>query len=132
MEKQFNYQNSLISYSVEGEGKAVVLLHGFAEDRRIWNNQAAFLKNQFKLIIPDLPGSGKSGLLTYKTSISVDNYADCIHALLKEEQIEQCILLGHSMGGYITLAFAEKFAYLLKAFGFVHSTAFADSEEKKV
>ena len=132
MEKQFNYQNSLISYSVEGEGKAVVLLHGFAEDRRIWNNQAAFLKNQFKLIIPDLPGSGKSGLLTYKTSISVDDYADCIHALLKEEQVEKCIMLGHSMGGYITLAFAEKFAYLLKAFGFVHSTAFADSEEKKV
>jgi pimeloyl-ACP methyl ester carboxylesterase len=131
MEKQFNFQNSLISYEVEGEGNTVVLLHGFAENGRIWNNQAEFLSNKFKLVIPDLPGSGKSALLTHKTFISIDDYADCIHALLKEEQVEQCTMLGHSMGGYITLAFAEKFAYLLKAFGFVHSTAFADSEEKK-
>jgi pimeloyl-ACP methyl ester carboxylesterase len=59
------------------------------------------------------------------------DYADCIHALLRHENISSCIMLGHSMGGYITLAFAEKYPLLLTGLGLIHSTAFADSEEKK-
>lgn len=132
MEKSFSYKESKIFYRIEGEGSVVVLIHGFAEDGRIWNRQVDVLKERFKLVIPDLPGSGKSELLNYKEEISVDDYADCIYALLQEETMDKCVLLGHSMGGYITLAFAEKFPYLLSGFGFVHSTAFADSQEKKL
>lgn len=131
MEKNFLYQSSQIFYRIEGEGIPVVLLHGFAEDGTVWKNQIKFLKSYCKIIIPDLPGSGQSQMLSFKKDITIDDYADCIHALLKQENITDCILLGHSMGGYITLAFAEKYSYLLKGFGFVHSTAFADSEEKK-
>ncbi|MEK7198608.1 MAG: alpha/beta hydrolase, partial [Bacteroidota bacterium] len=60
-----------------------------------------------------------------------EDYADCISALLVHENITNCTMLGHSMGGYITLAFAEKYPDLLDGFGLIHSTAFADSEEKK-
>ncbi len=130
MLKTFTYGSSLISYSVTGTGRTLVLLHGFGEDARVWDEQAAFLQGHYSLIIPDLPGSGSSSLLT-KENVSIDDYADCIYQLLIHEQISSCTMLGHSMGGYITLAFAEKYASMLEAFGLIHSTASADSEEKK-
>ncbi|MDQ6815223.1 MAG: alpha/beta hydrolase [Bacteroidota bacterium] len=130
MEKQFEFNNSLISYQVEGNGQPVILLHGFAEEGTIWQAQVQFLQQYCQLIIPDLPGSGKSPLLPQK-AVTIEDYADCIHALLQLEKIDQCILLGHSMGGYIAIAFAEMYPEHLSAFGFIHSTAFADNEEKK-
>ena len=129
MEKKFNYLNSEIFYEVMGDGQPVVLLHGFAEDRNIWNEQVNFLQEYCQLIIPDLPGTGKSGML--RENATIDDYAASVHALLSEEDIDKCIMWGHSMGGYITLAFAERYAEKLAAFGFVHSTAFADNDEKK-
>ena len=153
MKKSFPYQNANITYRVEGKGKPIVLLHGFGEDSHIWDKQVSFLKEHCLLIIPDLPGSGESSLLSLESkvlsfelkqpeiqnpklktqnNISIEDYADCIHALLAHEQIDTCTMLGHSMGGYITLAFAEKYPSQLKAFGLVHSTAYADSDEKKI
>jgi pimeloyl-ACP methyl ester carboxylesterase len=130
MEKKFQYQQADIFYTVEGSGNTVVLIHGFGEDDKIWHDQAIFLKEHCQLIIPALPGSGKSGLLQ-KRPVTIEDYAECIKALLDDEGVEKCILLGHSMGGYITLAFAQNYAEYLLGFGLVHSTAFADSEEKK-
>ncbi|MBS1638881.1 MAG: alpha/beta hydrolase [Bacteroidetes bacterium] len=132
MIKHFKYNQSTIFYRVEGKGKTVVLLHGFGEDNNIFNQQINFLKNYCQLIIPNLPGSGNSEILNEENGdITIDDYAKCIHALFKQENIQSCIMLGHSMGGYITLSFAEMFPQYLKGFGLVHSTAFADSEEKK-
>jgi pimeloyl-ACP methyl ester carboxylesterase len=142
MLKHFLYQDKQIFYRLEGSGQPVVLLHGFGEDSNIWNEQIDFLKDHCLLIIPDLPGSGHSELLVssfkfQETSnrkpetITIEDYAEVIHQLLVKENISSCIMLGHSMGGYITLAFAEMFPPLLSALGLIHSTAFADSEEKK-
>ncbi|OIR12847.1 2-hydroxy-6-oxo-6-(2'-aminophenyl)hexa-2,4-dienoic acid hydrolase [mine drainage metagenome] len=152
MQKKFLYQQKEIFYRVEGKGKPVVLIHGFPEDGSIFNRQIDFLKEHCLLIVPDLPGSGLSELLDNRTQItenrmtddgdktvirhpssyiSIDDYADCIKAMLEHENISSCIMLGHSMGGYITLAFAEKYQNLLSGFGLIHSTAFADNEEKK-
>lgn len=119
----------MLHFQTYGTGFPMLLLHGFAEDGNIWQNQIAFLKNHFKLIIPDLPGSGFSPMLDGE--IGIDDYANEIKILLDKEGINQCILLGHSMGGYISLAFAEKNPEYLKGLGLIHSTAFADSEEKK-
>lgn len=107
-----------------------MLVHGFAEDSDIWKKQVAFLKKDFLLIIPDLPGSGQSSLLDKKDAV-MEDYADCIREILLEEKIDRCIMIGHSMGGYITLAFAEKFPESLITFGLFHSTAYADDETKK-
>jgi pimeloyl-ACP methyl ester carboxylesterase len=137
----FEYNGSQIIYRTVGVGKPVIFLHGFGEDGSIFNYQIDFLKEHCLLIIPDLPGSGKSEILQSNIhhpvsniqfpEASITDYAKCIHALLQKENIEVCTMIGHSMGGYITLTFAELYPEMLNGFGFIHSTAFADSEEKK-
>lgn len=139
MRKTIVYHASNISYAVQGTGTPVVLLHGFGEDGHIWDGQVAFLQEHCQLIVPDIPGSGNSALLQLPNLpssgqhayVSIDDYADVVHAILQAEGISRCLMLGHSMGGYITLAFAQKYPERLTGFGLVHSTAFADSEEKK-
>ncbi len=128
--KNIIYENANINYTVYGTGKAVVLLHGFGEDSDIWKAQIDFLTNDYLLIVPDLPGSGKSDLLQ-KENIEIADYATIIKLILDQEKITTCCMLGHSMGGYITLAFAEKYPKTLNALGLVHSSAYADDEAKK-
>lgn len=113
-----------------------MLLHGFGEDAQVWNGQIDHLKEHFRLIIPDLPGSGKSEMIS---DMSIEGISEVIKEVLNIEfqksplqGAEGACLIGHSMGGYIALAFAEKYPERLHAFCLVHSTAFADSEEKKL
>jgi pimeloyl-ACP methyl ester carboxylesterase len=130
--KHFQYFSTNISYRIEGSGEPVVLLHGFGEDSNIWNRQIEFLKEHFLVIAPDIPGSGKSTMLEgLSQAITLGDYAVCIQALLLHEKKEECFIFGHSMGGYITLAFVELYPNLVKGFGLIHSTAYADNEEKK-
>lgn len=98
----------------------LVLLHGFAEDNTVWDRQKEYLKDQHQLIIPDLPGSD-----------SIESLAHAVRSTLDARDIRQCIMIGHSMGGYVTLAFAELFPDRLKAIGLFHSTSYADTDEKR-
>jgi pimeloyl-ACP methyl ester carboxylesterase len=130
-------------YRDTGTGIAVVLLHGFAEDGATWDNLAGPLSAHCRLIIPDLPGSGRSSALPSPRSASpsgstpsaatpsIEDLAAAIASLLDNLGIDKCIMIGHSMGGYIALAFAEKYPDRLTALGLFHSTAYPDSEEKK-
>ncbi|CAN5873888.1 alpha/beta hydrolase [soil metagenome] len=120
---------SPISYQIIGKGLPVVLIHGFAEDSSIWNHQVEFLKDKCMLIVPDLPGSGQSALID-KPGIGMEDYAVFIKQILEAEKIEQCMMIGHSMGGHITLAFAEKYPDALIAFSLFHSSAYADDAAK--
>ena len=129
MQKLIATHNSTLSYSIHGKGAPILLIHGFAEDSRIWDEQVNFLKNNYQLIVPDLRGSGASIIGSKPTSI--EDFADDMKQILDAENISSCIMLGHSMGGYITLAFAEKYPSALHAFGLIHSSAYADNEEKK-
>jgi pimeloyl-ACP methyl ester carboxylesterase len=134
-EKQIRFGDKKIFYDVQGEGPAIVLLHGFGEDNRVWNG-IIHLFPDHKLIVPDLPGSGRSEMTV---DMSMEGLADCVQAIIVHENAEifykeraphSVIMIGHSMGGYITLAFAEKYSNLLRAFGLFHSSAFADNDEK--
>lgn len=127
-QKTCAYQSSKIFYRTIGTGKPVILIHGFAEDGNIWQNQIAFLKGHYQLIIPDLPGSGRSEMIN---DMSIEGMAELIKSILAQEKIPECVLAGHSMGGYISLALAEKHPLLVSSIALVHSSAFADSEEKK-
>jgi len=128
MNKIILYQDKKIFYRVIGHGKPVMLVHGFGEDGEIWNTQVQFLANKTKLIIPDLPGSGQSELTD---NTSMEEMAEVLHAIIHKEAIEKCSVIGHSMGGYITLSLVNKYWNHLHAFGLFHSSAYADSDEKK-
>jgi pimeloyl-ACP methyl ester carboxylesterase len=118
-----------VYYRIEGKGQPVVLVHGFSEDGTVWENQVEYLKHKFQLIIPDLPGSGQSPI--NDANWSMEYFAECIRAILDQENISTVSMIGHSMGGYITLAFADAWPQRLRSFGLFHSTAYPDSEEKK-
>lgn len=136
--KTINWKGVPVQYKVTGEGKMVVLLHGFGEDSTVWQQQIDFLQSHFRLIIPDIPGSGQSPFIA---NSNIETYADILKEIIDmelqkvsptREDLEETIsIIGHSMGGYITLAFAEKYPADLNSFGLCHSSAFADNEEKK-
>src|SRR5689334_5958717 len=123
-ESSIDLNGQPVYYQVQGNGQPVVLLHGFSEDGSVWDNQFAALKDKYQLIIPDLPGSGKSPL--NDAEWSMEYFADCIRLILDQEKLETVSMIGHSMGGYITLAFADAWPNRLQSFGLFHSTAFAD------
>jgi len=127
LRKQLLYQTKKLHYFVIGQGQPLVLLHGFGEDATIWKNQYNAFPNH-QLIIPFLPGSGRSEEIA---DMSMEGLAAAVKAIVDAEGATNIALLGHSMGGYVTLAFVETYPQLVKAFGLVHSTAFADSSEKK-
>ncbi len=129
MEKQIIWHEKQINYLVEGEGQPVVLLHGFLENLHVWDNFTSFLKQSFKVLAVDLPGFGK-------TSVFSDNHAmvfmaEAVKAVMDAENIARTTLVGHSMGGYVSLAFAQKYPDLLNGIVLFHSQAAADNEEGK-
>jgi pimeloyl-ACP methyl ester carboxylesterase len=118
----------MIHYLSEGSGNTtLVLLHGFCENNTCLKRQVLFFKDYCKVIVPDLPGFGKSDVTK---GITMDMMADKVYEVLLHENVGNCIMIGHSMGGYVTLAFAEKYPQLLKGFGLLHSTANPDSEDR--
>ena len=112
-----------------GSGFPVVLIHGFPFTNQIWDSFAQKLAEDYHVITPDLPGFGHSGLPTEK--LSIDSVAEILVNWLQEKKILSSVLIGHSLGGYVTLAMAKRAPQLFKAIGLFHSTATADSEEKK-
>jgi pimeloyl-ACP methyl ester carboxylesterase len=118
-----------IYYRKLGTGPAVVLIHGFPENGSLWDDVYPVLSASFTVLIPDVPGTGKSSL--EKEDISMEQLADTIKAILDHESMGQAVIVGHSMGGYIALAFAERYPQLLKGISLVHSTATADMDDKK-
>jgi len=127
-----SFKNCTVFYRASGQGKTVMLVHGFCEDGNIWNDLIKKLEKNFRVIVPDIPGSGKStNLKVEDTPVSIDDYAEVLIQVLKNESVSDCTVIGHSMGGYITLAIAEKHPGILNGFGLFHSTAFADNEERK-
>ena len=128
MEKIILYQYKKIFYRSIGAGDPVMLVHGFGEDGNVWDKQVEYLKSKYHLIVPDLPGSGRSEMID---DMTMEGMAEVLHTIIHEENIDKCTVIGHSMGGYITLALVESYWNHVNAFGLFHSSAFADTEEKK-
>jgi pimeloyl-ACP methyl ester carboxylesterase len=124
------YQDKRINYSIKGKGKTIVLLHGFLESIKIWKNFSNHLSKNYKVICIDLPGHGKSENIGDIHSMEL--MAEGIKSVLDELKVEKCVMIGHSMGGYVSLAFAEKYQDMLLGLGLFHSAAHADSEEAKL
>jgi pimeloyl-ACP methyl ester carboxylesterase len=123
------YKNTKISYSDTGKGNAVVLLHGFLENQTMWQNLAPALSKKYRVITIDLLGHGESGCMGYVQSM--EENAEVVRAVLSKLRIRKAIFVGHSMGGYVALAFAELYPEKVRGLVLQNSTSKADSEERK-
>jgi pimeloyl-ACP methyl ester carboxylesterase len=121
----------VLNYEENGDGYPVVLIHGFCENKKIWEAFAALLSVSYRVITLDLPGFGDSKIKEEPLNWDIDYFAQSVHATLKHAGIEKPILIGHSLGGYVSLAYADLYPRQFIGLGLFHSTAFADSEEKK-
>ena len=129
MIRDIELQGKKVHISDSGKGSAIVLLHGFLEDLSMWDYFSAKLSANYRVIAIDLPGFGGSEALGKKHSMG--NMAALVDEVLEYLSIGKCMMIGHSMGGYVTLAFAAKYPDRLYGFGLFHSHALADSPEAK-
>ncbi len=127
--KQIDYKNTTISYSDTGKGSAVVLLHGFLENQTMWKELTPILSNKNRVITIDLLGHGATECLGYVHSM--ENNAEIVKAVLSHLRIRKAIFVGHSMGGYVALAFAELYPATIKGLVLLNSTSKEDSTERK-
>jgi len=121
--------NSNIAYKELGSGEVLLFIHGFCGSSEYWSDVMPKLSEKYRVIAIDLPGHGESkGQDNVK---EIDQYTSLIKDFLEELKIEKVKMFGHSLGGYITLAFAENYSHYLNGFSLIHSTGFPDSEEAK-
>ncbi|PLW98998.1 MAG: alpha/beta hydrolase [Marinilabiliales bacterium] len=118
-----------IHYKVEGSGEIVLLLHGYLESMEIFDDFASDLAKHLSVLMIDIPGHGKSECIG--TIHSMNLMADIIKEALEQLNIDQCSIIGHSMGGYIALSFLDKYPEKVNKLCLLHSTPFADDDEKK-
>ncbi len=118
-----------IRYSDHGKGTPIVMLHGFTECIEIWDTFNEELSKHHRVICIEIPGHGKSELI--REIQTMELVANHIHLLLKQLNTPPFVMIGHSMGGYITLSYAEMYPEELLGVGLFHSHALADSDEEK-
>lgn len=126
----FQYKEANFYAEEQGQGKALIFLHGFLENRQMWAPVLEALPNSYRKITLDLPGHGKSDNLAYVHSM--EEMAEVVMALVKHLRLKKFTLIGHSMGGYVALALADKYPDNLKALVLMNSNSRADSLEKQM
>jgi pimeloyl-ACP methyl ester carboxylesterase len=124
------HKNTNVHFTSIGKGNAVVLLHGFLENSAMWNEIANILSKRNRVICIDLLGHGQTRNLGYIHSM--EDQAQMVKAVLNHLKLRKYIFVGHSMGGYVALAFAKLFPSAIKGISLMNSTALPDSEEKKL
>jgi pimeloyl-ACP methyl ester carboxylesterase len=122
--KKISYRGGSISYSDTGFGIPLVFLHGYLETAEVWNSFAGKLAPEFRVICIDLPGHGGSDV--YGETHTMEFMAEAVNGLIEELDTGRVFMIGHSMGGYSTLAFLDLFPGKLLGYCLFHSQPFAD------
>jgi len=125
-----DYKNIHINYAVSGEGSAVILLHGFLETSAMWDDLVPELAKNNQVVCIDLLGHGQTACLGYVHTMEA--MADAVFFVLKHLKIKRAQVIGHSMGGYVALAMAEKAPQLFEGLCLMNSTFEADGKELKL
>lgn len=130
LHRTLTYKGHRIHFREEGKEHAqtLVLLHGFLQNLDVWSSYTLTYMRSIHIVAIDLPGHGYSDV--YDNVHTMDFMAEAVRVILNEIGVEQCVMVGHSMGGYVALAFAEHYPYLLRGLGLVNSHAFADTPEQ--
>lgn len=123
------YNNINISYTTEGEGDTLVLLHGYMMSKEVFRSISSLLSETLRVIAIDLPGHGQTGV--FAPVHTMELMADVVRIVLEECDVDKCVMVGHSMGGYVALDFAERYEVLLKGLGLMNSSALKDTAEAK-
>ena len=125
--QSINFKGKKVAFRTHGKGAPLVLLHGLCEDSTIWDD---FMKDlsEFQIIRPDLSGFGESEILPEH---SVELMAESVKAVLDHLNISKCVMVGHSLGGYVGVAFTKKYPSVMAGLGLFHSHPFEDKPEKK-
>ena len=126
---KINVNGIQLAYERRGNGVPLVLLHGYPLDHHLWDEVAPLLEDTFDVIIPDLRGFGNSTMMA--APHSMDDYASDIANLLDRLNIQKAAIVGHSMGGYVALAFARLYPDHVSGLGLVSSQVLADPPERK-
>lgn len=126
---KYQTQNTLCEYEDTGSGPPLLLIHGFPHDGTLWRLQIEELKNHARLIIPDLRGFGKSG--DAPETMTMDDYAADLKALIDAQRIRGVILCGLSMGGYISLAFLDRYPELVLGLILANTRSAPDTEQAR-
>jgi pimeloyl-ACP methyl ester carboxylesterase len=121
------YNGGKIYYIDSGKGETIILLHGYLESSEVWTGFAEKLAQKYRVISVDLPGHGLSAV--FGESHSMEFMATAVKELLVSLNIKKAVLTGHSLGGYVALAFLELFPERLAGYCLFHSHPFADSPE---
>ncbi len=129
MIKTLGYKGATIHYSIEGSGTTLLFLHGYLESLEIWNTFTKRFTGSFRVICMDIPGHGKSGILGEVHEMG--EMARVAAAVLDAENIDKAVVIGHSMGGYVTMEFVHLFSERTLGYCLFHSTCFADNDEKR-
>ena len=123
------FKREKVHFIDKGKGRVVVLLHGFLGSSKIWEKTVQDLSRSYRVISIDLPGHGQTPCFGY--AHSMDLMAKCVKAVMDSLRVKKYVIIGHSLGGYVGLAFADLFPDSLRGLCLFHSTAYPDSEEKK-
>ena len=124
---QIQFKGKKINYTIQGEGEPLCLVHGYLESLKIWDDFAQSLADDYMVIRLDLPGHGESEVV--QETHEMELLAEALKAVLDENQISSCTIIGHSMGGYVTLAFADQYPEMVDRFSLFHSHPFPDSDQ---
>ena len=129
MEKSLLFKNTKITYTDSGKGAVVVLLHGFLENKHMWNEIIPEISKNKRVLAIDLLGHGHTECLGYIHPMEL--MADAVTAVLKTLRIRKITLIGHSMGGYVSLALAEKNRKMIRGLCLLNATAASDDTSRK-
>ena len=129
MEKSLLFKNTKITYTDSGKGAVVVLLHGFLENKHMWNEIIPEISKNKRVLAIDLLGHGHTGCLGYIHPMEL--MAEAVTAVLKTLRIRKITLIGHSMGGYVSLALAEKNRKMIRGLCLLNATAASDDTSRK-
>jgi len=128
--KTFNYKNTNIHYTESGKGNTILLIHGFLENVSMWKNLISILDKRYRVVAVDLLGHGKSDCFGYVHTM--EDQADMLFSLITELRLRKISLIGHSMGGYVALAFAELYPDHVRSLTLLNSSAQSDSDDRKI
>lgn len=130
MEKTAEYKSRNIFYTDSGSGDIIVLIHGYLESSEVWGEFAGQLATRYRILSIDLPGNGRSDL--YDEEYTMCFLSGAVKSVLDNEKAERVVIAGHSLGGYVTLAFVEKYPDMVSGYIMFHSHPLEDTEEIKI